>query len=216
LSTQSISNPFGITVFGSAVSRVEPDIAALHFALSRLEQQPKDAFRKVKEDAQKVRGYLLEHGVTDIVASRVSLEASFAYSGNQRKFEGYRAKVEFSVLIHNLDQVDDVLSGVIEAGVNELRSTEFQTSRLKEIRADARRRAIQAAREKADLYCEAAGAVRGAVLHIEDVNPEMLRGSHESYQSTEPQIDDETVRAIDPGSITVGAAVRVAYSLLSE
>jgi uncharacterized protein len=209
-----ISNPYGIAVFGSAISRVEPDIASLNFAVSRLESQPEDAFSRIREDAQKVRTYLLQNGVTDIAASRVTLEASFAYTGNnQKKFEGYRARIEFSVLLHNLDQVDDILTGVIGAGVNELRSTSFQTSRLKDIRADARRRAIQAAREKAELYCEAAGVILRSVLHIEDANPEMLRGSHESYTSTEPQSDDETVRAIDPGSITVGAAVRVAYSI---
>jgi uncharacterized protein len=216
MSTQMISNPFGITVFGSAISRVEPDIASLHFAVSRLEQQPKDAFRGIREDAQKVRTYLVQNGVTDIGSSQVTLEASFSRDTNQRKFEGYRARIEFNVLIRRLDRVDDILTGVIEAGVNELHGTSFQTSRLKEIRADSRMRAIQAAREKAELYCEAAGVVLGSVLHIEDANPEALRASHVDYTAAEPQSDDDTIRAIDPGSITVGAAVRVAYSLKGE
>ena len=47
------------------------------------------------------------------------------------------------------------------AGANELTSVTFQTTRLKEVRADARRRAVAAAREKAELYCSAAGVSAG-------------------------------------------------------
>ena len=61
--TQAIQNPLGVTVFGSAVLRVEPDIASLRFTVSRLEQHPKDAFAATHEAAQKVRDYLATTGV---------------------------------------------------------------------------------------------------------------------------------------------------------
>ena len=42
--TQSIERPFGINVFGSAIIRVDPDLASLGFTVSRLEQHPIQAF----------------------------------------------------------------------------------------------------------------------------------------------------------------------------
>jgi hypothetical protein len=45
---------------------------------------------------------------------------------------------------------------------------------LKELRADARKQAVVAAREKAELYCREAGVAVGKVIAIEDSNPDQL------------------------------------------
>ena len=46
---QAITNPFGITVFGSSVSRVAPDIASIRAAVSVLEPKPGGCILYVKE-----------------------------------------------------------------------------------------------------------------------------------------------------------------------
>jgi hypothetical protein len=54
----------------------------------------------------------------------------------------------------------------------------------------------------------------GAVLSIEDVNPESLRGYGEGHVAREPSVDDSGESgAMDPGAITVGAAVKVLYRI---
>ena len=55
---QLIKTPFGINVFGSSMIRVEPDIVSLNFAVSRLQQKPKDAFQDVRKASHDVRKYL--------------------------------------------------------------------------------------------------------------------------------------------------------------
>jgi uncharacterized protein YggE len=103
---------------------------------------------------------------------------------------------------------------VVDAGVNEIGLVEFRTTRLKEYRAEARRRAVAAAREKAEIYCRAAGVSLGAVVSLEDVNPGVLRGTGESHTSSEASSDDAGPdRALAPGSIVVGAAVSVVFGL---
>ncbi len=47
---QAIQNPLGVTVFGSAVLRVEPDIASLRFTVSRLEQHQSRVSPSVQEE----------------------------------------------------------------------------------------------------------------------------------------------------------------------
>jgi hypothetical protein len=55
----------------------------------------------------------------------------------------------------------------------------------------------------------------GQVLAIEDVNPESLSGHSESHSFREPlPVDDPG--AIDPGAITIGAAVNVLYELVQR
>ncbi|MBL0345392.1 SIMPL domain-containing protein [Candidatus Villigracilis affinis] len=210
---QLIKTPFGINVFGSALIRVDPDVVSLNFSVSRLHQHPKEAFQDVRKASQGVRKYLEQAKVGEVGTSRVNISQTFRYISNENKFVGYTARVSFHVLLRQLDSMEDVLSGIVDAGVNEITSVDFQTTRLKEIRAEARRRAINAAREKAENYCTAAQVSLGKVIHIEDVNPDTLRG-REGHVSYEIQPDDSgEIKVFDPGSITVGAAVIIAFKI---
>lgn len=206
---QLIQNPFGITVFGSSLIKAEPDLVSISFAVSRLHQHPKDAFQDVRKSSQRVRKYLEQANVDEVNTSRISISQTFRFTSGEQTFLGYTAKVAFHVLLRTLDQMEDLLSGIVDAGANEIERVEFQTTKLKELRADARRQAIGAAREKAENYCNAAGVTLGKVIHIEDVNPDNLRGrgSH-----VEMGIASE-LQAFDPGTITIGAAVIVAFKI---
>jgi uncharacterized protein YggE len=210
---QLIQTPFGINVFGSALIRVDPDIVSLNFAVSRLQQHPKDAFQEVRKASQGVRRYLEQAKVGEVGASRVSISQEFRYTDGEQKFIGYTARVAFHVLLRQLDRMEDVLTGIVDAGVNEITSVDFQTTRLKEVRAESRRRAIAAAREKAENYCSAAQVNLGKIIHIEDVNPDTLHG-REGHVTYEIQPDDSgEIQIFDPGSIMVGAAVSIAFKI---
>ena len=208
----------GVRVFGSAVVRVAPDTASIVVAVSRLESKPDAAFATARVAAQAVNAYLHQVGAKDFGSSRVTLAEEFKYTDGANRFAGYRAKIGFNVVLRELDRVDALLSGLIAAGANDLTSITFQTTRLKELRADARRRAVLAARDKAELYCAAAGVAVGAVLAIEDVNPETLSGRNEGHTYREPTAVDDAGEpgAIDPGAIAVGAAVNVVYRILAR
>jgi uncharacterized protein YggE len=205
----------GVKVFGSAVLRVEPDLASLQFAVSRQAKQPKDAFQQTHEAVKAVRTYLSQAGAAgDVAASRVSLSRTFEYLNGRNQPTGYAARVAFHVLLTDLARMEELLVGVLEAGANEIEAVEFRTTRLKEHRAEARRRAVAAGREKAEIYCRAAGVALGDVVSIEDVNPGVLRGSGEGNTSREAPSDDGGLeRAFAPGSIVVGAAVSLVFAI---
>jgi uncharacterized protein YggE len=204
----------GVKVFGSAVLRVEPDLVSLSFGVSRRAKKPREAFRETQQAVQEVRAYLQQAGITDVAGSRVSLSQTFEYSGGGRKPTGYQAQVGFNVLLTDLDRMEELLAGVVDAGANEIASVEFRTGRLKEYRAEARRRAVAAAREKAENYCRAAGIALGPVASLEDVHPEAVRGTGEGTTSTEVSPDEAAAtRALAPGTIVVGAAVSMTFAI---
>jgi len=72
---------------------------------------------------------------------------------------------------------------------------------------------VQNAFKKADDLCEAAGVKRGPVLHIEDERLTLERGHGQDTAMVEEVLGD---RAFSPGSILVGAAVTVAFSILGR
>jgi uncharacterized protein YggE len=138
--------------------------------------------------------------------------------GPNAKFLGYQAEVAFRIVIDALDKVEPVLSAAVDAGANQVTGVRYLTSRLRELRADARRQAVQAARTKAEVYCDAAGVQLGQVIHIEDVNPDsmMLRGGH--GESVDLSAHDEAAEsgALQSGSLVVSAAVMVGFNLIHE
>jgi uncharacterized protein YggE len=205
--------PAAVTVFGSAVLRVEPDSAALHFSVARQAAKPRDTLRETHEAVRAVRAFLTKAGVTDVAASRLNLERAYEYATGGRKPAGYAARVSLSVLLTDLDRVEDGLVGVVDAGVNEVGSVEFRTSQLREFRAEARRRAVAAARDKAEVYCRAAGVVLGPVGWLADENPNAVRGTGEGSTDTELPSDDSPTSVLTPGSIVVAAAVTVGFAL---
>ena len=206
----------GIKVYGSAVLRVEPDVASIQFAVSREAKQPKDAFQETHKAVKKVREFLERFGGTgDVAASRINLFEEDEYINGRHQKTGYSAKVSFNVLLSDLGRIEELLVGVVDAGANHIDAVVFQTKKLKEFRADARRRAVAAGREKAENYCRAAGVMLGEVVSLEDVNPDSVRGSGEGHTSREVSADDAGAeQAFTPGSIVVGAAVYLTYSIM--
>jgi uncharacterized protein YggE len=206
----------GIKVFGSAVLRVEPDVVSLDFAVTREAKQPRDAFRETHQAVKDVRAYLASGGANDVAASRIHLSRTFDYKDGRHRPTGYSARVSFNVQLSDLDRMEEILAGVVDAGSNEIGSVDFRTTRLRQYRAEARRRAVAAAREKAEIYALAAGVPLGAVISLEDVNPNVIRGSGEGSTSSEVVSDDAgSERALAPGSIIVAAAVTMVFSIVA-
>lgn len=211
----TIRNPFGLSVFGSALIKTPPDLVSIHANVARVEQTPSAAFSKARKAAHHVTDFLRSSKVEEFGVSRMRLAPEFDYVGGKRTFLGYVARIGFIVVVRDLERTEEVVSGLVDAGAAEVQSMEFQASGLREIRARARRLAIAAAREKAQIYADAAGVSVGSLLHIQDVNPQVLQGRGESHVQREPVIDNDTDRqTLDPGAIAVGAAVMVAFSLL--
>lgn len=207
----------GVKVFGSAVLRVEPDLVSIQVAVWRQSKLPKEAFHETHHAVQRLRSYLSQAGIRDVAGSHISLSQAFEYVEGRNRPSGYQGQVTLNVLLMDLKRLEEILAGVVEAGANQIGSVEFRTSRLKEHRAEARRRAVESAREKAENYCHAAGISLGPVVSLEDVRPDALRGTGEGNTSDETAPDDGgPARVLAPGSIVVGAAVTMTFAIGSQ
>jgi uncharacterized protein YggE len=90
---QAVTNPFGITVFGSSITRVPPDIASIKAAVSIVEQKPADAFFISKKHARAVQEFLRKQNVAEFGASRVALTRTIKMVNGVQQFAGYQARI---------------------------------------------------------------------------------------------------------------------------
>jgi uncharacterized protein YggE len=110
--------------------------------------------------------------------------------------------------------MEPLIIGVLEAGANQLVSTEYTTSRFKETRDRVRLMALSAAREKALALAEGAGVELGPIMRLTEdyFDPNRQSGGH--VPSHIPVDSEDQVGAISPGSIAVGASINVTYTLV--
>lgn len=54
-------------------------------------------------------------------------------------FAGYQAKISIRISLSELDGVDEIAEKLVLAGANEIERISFETTKLREIRAEARR-----------------------------------------------------------------------------
>ena len=84
----------------------------------------------------------------------------------------------------------------------------YQSSLLPEMRNDARRQAIAAAKEKAELYCQEAGVSVGKVLAIDEVAA--------IPPGPKPLPQSPAAATADPAEITVAANVTMTFEINRE
>ncbi|MFG2586740.1 SIMPL domain-containing protein [Streptomyces sp. NPDC048438] len=209
--TQSIDTPWGVSVFGAASVDAVPDLARLRVAISQTRNQPGEAFAATRSGVNRIREVLRGHQVPEaaVSTSRLNLSSQWSY-GNERTFLGYECTASFVIELRELDLLETVLIDVVDAGANEVKGVEFDVRAKRELRARARTAAVTAAREKAALYAEAAGAQLGPVIHIKDVDAEQVQNyrSSSSHQSGGGEGD------LSPGKVTVSAGVVLGLSLI--
>jgi uncharacterized protein len=209
---QLVERPWGVAAYGAASVKAMPDLVRIRFKVVRLEQQPSASFAVVTETVHAVRQVLREHGVPDaaVERSRLDLKSAWSAYGADRKFLGYQCQASFAVESGNLDDVQQLLVDVVAAGANEIEAVDFDVAAKADMRADARRNAVAAARRKAELYADAAGVRLGAVLHIDDVDPE-----HVGFERYRGHGTGGVAAAEDlaPGHVVVSAAAIVGFAI---
>jgi uncharacterized protein len=212
---QMIEHPWGVTAFGTASVKAAPDLVRLRFKIVRVEQTPAAAFEVARTAVGAVRAALRDHGIADsaVEGSRLDLRTVTEYVDGATTLVRHQCQAAFAVESRALDDVEPLLVDIVAAGANEIESVDFDVSDKSELLADARRKAVSAAREKADVYAEAAGIRIGAVLHVEDVDPEQSDGAR--YRSLSYSAST-TTQDLTPGHVVVLAAVILGYAVARD
>ncbi len=216
INTRAIANPFGISVFGYAQKRVEPDHVSVVFALNRLEKTPAAAFQAVKKSSSEIQAYLTKNRITEYGQSQPYLEQLKERRNKTREFLGYIAKVRFNMVIRDLSKLEDTLAAIVELGADEIESVSFGTDKIRTLRQSIREQAVREATTKAEAYCKAANVKLGKIVHIEDVNPDELERANilETPNANQITEQDDTENAFNPASTVVKAAVLLGFDLI--
>ncbi len=223
---QSADAPRSITVNGEATVLVAPDQVVVNVGVMSLDPTLANAKRANDQAVTKALQIARRHGipVEKIQTDYVNIQPVYDNAYSNPKLTHYQVRKSISLTLTDLNQFEPLLTELLEAGVNNVNSIQFQTTELRKHRDKARALALQAAQEKADAMAGELGQSAGQPLTI----TEQYAGSYSYYswwgggynamtqnviQNSGPGQSFEGEGTIAPGQIEVTARVTVQFGL---
>lgn len=101
----------------------------------------------------------------DVQTQRISLNPQYDYD---KKKYNYNATQTIQILLKDLAQYDKLMEDLVNAGVNRITNVEFRSSKMDQLKAEARKLAMKDAKAKAEDYVSVLGQKVGKALTISD------------------------------------------------
>lgn len=140
-----------IMVSGSGKVSAKPDVAVGEFAISVERDTAQNAQDEASRKSKSVVEYLKKAGIEekDIRTSGYNIYPQYDYANGRSTIRGYQVTQSLTVKVRDLDKANDILDGVVGAGVNQVNSVQFTIDDADKLKAEAREKAIADAKEKA-------------------------------------------------------------------
>lgn len=207
-----------IRVTGSEEVRIAPDIAELVFSVDTQEKDAAKCQEKNSTDVNTVTELLKSLGIEEksIQITGLNLNPRYDWSNDRQTLIGYEMRTSITVSDVPLDLVGTLLTESVSAGVNNIESIAYQTSKYDENYQEALKLAIAAARSKAEAMAEAGNCTVGAVTGIEEhMANQDIRYSNVTAETLQEMKMSDSAGAMNvmPGELSVEASVTVEYRI---
>lgn len=210
-SAASFAEQSSITVNGEATTSVAPDLAQVEGGVTSEAKTAREASDANNKAMAAVLAALKAAGVAeaDVQTSRLSLfpQSASARAGGAATITGYRASNRVIIRVRDIAKVAGTLDTLVAAGANEIGGINFMVSQESKALDEARVKAIEDARRKAEIYAKAAGVRLGAPLRISEEGaggPVPMRAQFKAGASA----------PVAPGEETLRIAVTVSYEIV--
>ncbi len=142
-----------VTFMGEGKVLAKPDVAVIDLSIVTEAATSKAAQDENSKKSRAVTDFLEDQGVDDkdIKTTGYNIYPQYTYPQDRKpQITGYQVNQMLQVKVRDLDKADTILDGVVTAGVNQVNNFQLTIDDPEELRAEARKKAIEAADEKAD------------------------------------------------------------------
>jgi uncharacterized protein YggE len=148
-----------LTVVAEGEAKAAPDVADLTLGVTTEGQSARAAMQANAQRMTALIGALGGQGVAerDVQTSYISVQPEYSYGRGLPRIRGYQASNNVSVRVRKLDNLGAVLDAAVAAGGNTIQGVNFGFDKPDAGMDAALKQATQRARERANVYAEAAG-----------------------------------------------------------
>lgn len=167
--TATTTNTVSFNGEGRVVSK--PDIAVVNFTILTESPTSKAAQDENTRKSNAVMEFLKNQGIADSDVKTVgyNIYPQYFYPQFSRPtITGYQVNQSVQIKVRDLDKVSGVLDGIVSAGANQINNLNFQTDDLEALKAEAREKAINDAKEKAKVLEKQIGIRLGKIVNFSE------------------------------------------------
>ncbi len=172
VSAQGDIQPGTITVVGEGKVRIKPDMAQATIGVEIVKSTVKEASAEASQVMSEVLNVLKQLGVEekDVQTSGFSVwqERPYSPEGTQGA-PVYHVTNQLNVTIRNLANLGAILDAAMTAGANNIYGVTFGLSDTAQAEAEARRKAVENARAKAEDLARLTNLQLGEVISVSEV-----------------------------------------------
>ncbi len=161
-----------ITVAGTGKVTATPDVAVADLAITVQGTTAKAAQDDASKKSTTAVDYLKNAGVDDkdIKTLSYNIYPQYDYTNGRNTIRGYQVTETIEVKIRNLDKANDILAGVVGAGVNQVNNFRFDIDNPDQLKSDARAKAIADANTKANELKHQLGVHLGKIVSFSETS----------------------------------------------
>jgi uncharacterized protein YggE len=206
-----------ITVVGQGSVRIKPDIAQVSIGVETSAETVGEAVEDSKTQMASIMEALTKAGIAEKDIQTMNYSIQFDRYPESRPLPAdtetgqaqpvYRVTNMVNVTIRDLEEVSNVLDAVVAGGANNIWGVSFSLEDQIAAQADARAKAIEDARARAEALAELSGVTLGPVMSVSEV----ISGSPSPVVMREAAMAAGGAGPISPGELEIGYQVQVAY-----
>lgn len=203
-----------IEVTGSAEIEITPDEIYVNISLKEYQKN------KNKVDISTLEKQLVK-AVADagIPKENLTIEnvAGSNYTWPRKKKDPveYMASKQYRLKLNKLDKIDQILDAVDAEGIENTRIISYSSSKMQEYRKEAKIKALQAAKAKAEYMVAALGEKMGSIIEIQEINTDNYSDVIPvmAQYSAKAAMSDAYTSDVEFKTIKVRAEVRTVFSI---
>lgn len=200
-----------VSVTGEGKIIAVPDEVTIRMGVQTEGKDAKTVKSENDASVDKVLDYLLKMNIpqNQVQTEYVNLNKNYDYN---TKTYNYKASQTISVKLKDLSKYDKVMSGLVSSGINTINGVEFSSSKMEAYEAQARKKAVADAKEKAKEYAGVLGQNIGKALMIAEEGTSAPQ-PQPMYKVAMAEMDS-TQRTLAPGELTITSKIQVSFELL--
>ena len=158
-----------IDVMGVGIVKVTPDEVTIKVQVEHKGQNPKELKQKNDFIINDVLAFIKSMNIADkqVQTEYVRLNKNYDY---QTKTYNFSANQSVSIHLKNLELYESLMNGLMERGINRIDGISFSASTINDLKSQARIKAMQNAKMKAEEYTKVLNQSIGKAVLITEFN----------------------------------------------
>lgn len=160
-----------VTVDGTGKVTATPDIAVINIGVTT---EKATVVAAQKENTDKINAIIkslrdeFKIDEKDIKTSQYNINPKYDWTGSSQRIIGYAINQSTEIKIRNFDKIGDILAKATTLGANNVSGPQFTIDDPEKFKEEARKKAIDQAKEKAKVLSQQVGIKLGKIVNFSE------------------------------------------------